>query len=286
VRRRRSCADARICTGLYTRTHTYALCTRRARTRTHIQTCVLRTGQEDGYRSQRESTAGVLYLRADSGPCYRGRSVLSSRSGLYLSSPLPCPPSRTACRSAPSFPATSSRAGNLSIRVAPTTRWFVDPARSRDRFIKPAAAEGAPLVHRASSRELRRTSAFLWDPSQPKFGALVVKPGAAMRSPMYDDSLLIGVYLAIDEDRRQWEAQHLRLDAALASREEKGRWKSREESQRIIRAICRYYSLPTLSPPPPPPHVHPFMPFLWRPRRCRNCMRSDARGNDKDFPKI
>jgi len=105
---------------VHTYVHAYACPMHAARTHTRT-TCVLRTGQEDGYRSQRESTAGVRYLRADSGPCYRGRSVLSSRSGLYLSSPRPSRPH--------SYPFSSflprdflSHAANLSIRVASTTR--------------------------------------------------------------------------------------------------------------------------------------------------------------------
>lgn len=37
----------------------------------------------------------------------------------------------------------------------------VDPARSRDRFIRPTAADGAPLIRRASSA-LHRISVFFF----------------------------------------------------------------------------------------------------------------------------
>lgn len=53
------------------------------------------------------------------------------------------------------------------------TRWFC--SRSRERFIKPIAADDTPIVHRAPSRELHRTSTFLWDLNEPKFGVLPVQ---------------------------------------------------------------------------------------------------------------
>lgn len=69
-------------------------------------------------------------------------------------------------------------------------------ARSRDRFIRPAAADGPPLARCAPSRELHRTSVFfllppfflvsfffLWDPTTENSGDIGVQHARATRSP-------------------------------------------------------------------------------------------------------
>lgn len=128
-------------------------------------------------------------------PAPSSSTIISSSSFSSCAPPPPSPPLFLSLSSRIRLSASSSFLREVSPLVLAATfrrsswRYHAldssDPAPSRDRFVRPAAAaDGAPLVCRASPRELHRTSVFFVGSQTDRNSGYWCNNAGVIRSPL------------------------------------------------------------------------------------------------------